>query len=71
MDVATPFNISAEKEAEMMSLPIPKPVFQVISNTCDTTNNQRNVPKSNNSVSISHFPIWFNGSIRNMVDGNS
>ena len=53
MDVATPFNISAEKEAEMMSLPIPKPVFQVISNTCDTTNNQRNVPKTNNNVSIS------------------
>lgn len=46
MDVATPFNLGAEKEAEMMSLPIPKPVFQVISH-------QENVPKTNNNVSIS------------------
>ena len=46
MDVATPFNLGAEKEAEMMSLPIPKPVFQVISH-------QENVPKTNNNASIS------------------
>ena len=46
MDVATPFNLGAEKEAEMMTLPIPKPVFQVISH-------QENVPKTNNNVSIS------------------
>ena len=46
MDVATPFNLGAEKEAEMMSLPIPKPVFQVICH-------QENIPKStNNNVSI-------------------
>ena len=42
MDVATPFNLSAQREAEMMSLPIPEPVVQVISDT-----NQENFPKTN------------------------
>ena len=65
MDVATPFSLSAEKEAEMMSLPIPKPEFQVISDT-----NQENVPKTNNVSTSQDIFILDNAISRTFTCGN-